>query len=153
MSEAAARTAVYNVVNGVTDKGVCYDYARWSADWSGFLDLFKTTVGAVEQIRGWMVTLRGMDPEPYNMGISQTLRTYHFRILGLMGIDDSAATEKTFAALTEDVAEALDAAATLHAQSAYFFATEATIAVFEPRVFGGVLCHWTEINIDLQEVV
>ena len=151
MSEATIRTAIYNAVSGVTDIGLVYDYERHSNDWGDFLDFFKTTIGSTAQIRGWMIGYRGI-PESSGGRFttpSRIARTHRFNILGVMGIDDSAASEKTFAALAEDVCDALDSNATIHA---YAGVTPATL-VYDPRPFAGVMVHGALIVLDVTEFV
>lgn len=149
MSEATARTAVYNAVNGVTNKGVVYDYERWTSEWGAFLSLFRVTVASVQQIRGWEVCYRGFAAEPPRTFSKHRERAHRFQVRGYMGIDDSAGTEKTFAALAEAVANAIDTNATLHN---FLHVSDAEIAAFEPRLFGDVLCHYAEINVTVSEV-
>lgn len=152
MTQATARTAVYNAVNGVTNKGVVHDYGRWASEWGNFLSLFKTTVSGTPQIRGWEVHYRGMSVEtpPRTFGKARQ-RTHRFMVLGYMGIDDSAATEKTFAALTESVANALDTNSTIHGSS-FLEASDAEIVTFGILTKGGVACHFAEISISLSEM-
>ncbi len=151
MSEATIRTAIYNAVNGVANKGVCYDYERHATDWSDFLDLFKTTVGGTDQIRGWMVGYRGApEVEATRFGVEKRImRKHRFQILGIMGIDDSAASEKTFAALAELVCNTLDADATLQG----FDAVSPAILGFDPSPFAGILVHAAAITINITESV
>lgn len=78
-------------------------------------------------------------------------RTYLWQIIGIMGLDDSAATQKTFATLAEDVVGALDADGDLHGAS-YHDCGAASLDVFEERLFGSVLCHYAEINLVLSEL-
>lgn len=152
MSEAAARTAIYNAVNGVTNIGLVYDYERFAADWGAFLDLFRTTIGTTPQIRGWEVAYRGFTHgEPLDFS-GQHIRAHRFNVMGYMGVDDANSSEKTFAALAEDVADALDADGTLHS-STYYFVSDASIQIFEPRSFAGVLAHYAELQVTVEEVI
>jgi hypothetical protein len=150
MSESAIRTAIYNAVNGVSNAGVVHDYERWSGDWSAFLDLFKTTISSTDQIRGWEVGYRGFEPEePREFGGIHA-RRHRFLVNGVLGLDDSAATEKTMSTLAETVADTIKDDATLKGLS--FNAIE-PVMIFEPRNFGGVLCHYVEITVSIAEVV
>lgn len=155
MSESAIRTAIYNAVNGVTDVGLVYDYERYSNEWGDFLDFFKTTIDTTAQIRGWMVGYRGITEATYKRftPASKTgvTRIHRFQILGVMGIDDSEASEKTFAALGEDVCDALDADATLHGST--YLGVSSAVMGFDPRPFAGVLVHAAAIVIDVTESI
>jgi hypothetical protein len=152
MTQATARTAVYNAVNGVTGAGMVYDYERWAAEWPAFLALFKTTVGGVTQIRGWEVCYRGFSAvtPPRTFGKARQ-RRHRFRVQGYMGLEDGAESEKTFAALAEAVANAIDGDSTLQGNT-FLETGDAEIATLEPRLFGGALCHYAEINVTVSEM-
>lgn len=150
MSESAIRTAIYNAVSGVSNVGVVYDYERWAAEWSAFLDLFKTTISGTNQLRGWEVCYRGFNPGDPREFAGIHLRTHAWQIRGYLALDDSAGTEKTMSALAETVANTLEDDATLAGLS--FYDVEAAL-VFEPRTFGGALCHYAEVTIEVAEVI
>ena len=152
MSESTIRTAIYNAVNGVSDVGLVYDYERHAKDWSAFLDLFKTTIGGTDQLRGWMVGYRGITEaqgDRFRPAAKRVTRKHRFQVLGVMGIDDPEATEKTFAALAEDVCDALDSDATIHG----YLGSSPAILGFDPRPFAGVLVHAAAIVIDVTEAI
>lgn len=152
MSQAAIRTAIYNVVNGVANVGLVYDYERHSNDWVEFLDRFKATTGGLDHIRGWMVGYRGITEAQGNRfkpAAKRVSRTHRFQILGVMGIDDSEESEKTFAELAEDVCDALDSDTTIHG---YMGSSPATLG-FDPRPFAGILVHAAAIVIDVTEAI
>jgi len=151
MSEATIRTAIYNAINGVSSVGQVYDYERHATEWGDFLDLFKTNVGGTQQIRGWMIGYRGtpeVDGSRFKIP-KRISRRHRFQILGVMGIDDSAASEKTFAILAEDVCDALDSDATLHG----FAAVSPASLGFDPSPFAGVLVHAAAITLEVTEFV
>jgi hypothetical protein len=150
MSESAIRTAIYNAVDGVSNSGLVYDYERWAGDWSAFLDLFKTTISSTDQIRGWEVGYRGFEPDEPREFSSVHLRRHRFLVTGVLGLDDSEGTEKTMSTLAETVADTIKDDATLKGLA--FHAIE-PIMLFEPRSFGGVLCHYVEITVSIAEVV
>jgi hypothetical protein len=138
-------------VNGVTNVGKVYDYERWANEWDDFLTFFKTTISTVDQVRGWEVVYRGFAHQPPMDFSGKHIRAHRFAVMGYMGLDDSEATEKTFAALAEAVADAIDADATIQA-STYYYVEDVSIDEFEPRMFGGVLCHYALINVIVEEV-
>ena len=151
MSEAAIRTAIYNAVNGVSQVGQVYDYQRHATEWSDFLSLFKTTVSGTDQVRGWMVGYRGITETlggRFQRGDKRITRTHRFQILGVMAIDDSEESEKTFAALAEDVCDALDSDTTIGA-----YATKPATLGFDPSPFAGILVHAAAITFDVTEAV
>ena len=151
MSEATIRAAIYAAINGVTDVGKVYDYERHTTDWSDFLDLFKTNIGDTKQVRGWMMGYRGIpEVEATRFGVEKRImRKHRFQILGVMGIDDSAAGEKTFAALAELVCNTLDADATLQD----FDAVSPAILGFDPTPFAGILVHAAAIVLEVTESI
>jgi len=155
MSEATIRAAIYSAVSGVTDVGLVHDYERFANEWPAFLELFKTTISSTTQVRGWMVGYRGIPQsrkQTFVPGKLGTERTHRFQVLGIMGINDSEESEKTFAALAEDVCDALDDDTTLHAKGTFPRAAEVTMA-YDPRPFAGVLVHAALISIDVTEII
>ncbi len=159
MTQATIRTAIYNVVNATTNAGQVYDYARFSASWDDFLDQFKTTIGGTPQIRGWQVSYAGFAEPPIKQYVgpatagknSLTARAHMFKVFGYMSLDDSASSEKTFAALAETVVNDLDDDATLHDDSTYLECSPASIDFYGTIVLGSVLCNYAEISITVTE--
>jgi len=153
MNEAAQRAAIKTILEGVTDVGNVHDYERWAPDWSSYLDLFKTTIGGTDQIRGWTITNERMPSRQVHD--SGHRRDYVWVLRGVMGLDDSAATEKTFRALAEDVIEEFEVDRTLSGvitNGAFAADGWPSLAVFEPRLFGTVLCHYAEIRMTYFQV-
>jgi hypothetical protein len=150
MSESAIRTAIYNAVNGVTNSGVVHDYERWASEWSAFLDLFKTTISGTAQIRGWEVAYRGWQPDEPREFDGINLRRHRWLVMGYLGHKDSTATEKTMSTLAELVGDTLKDDATLKGLS--FYAIE-PVLLFEPRTYGGALCHYAELTLEIAEIV
>lgn len=155
MSEVTVRAAIKTIVDSVTDVGLVYDYERWQSTWSAYLTLFKTTINGTDQIRAWTIACSGFTQERVEFrteGKAGILRIYQFIVRGYLGLDDSAATEKTAIALAEDVIEALDDADTIRPPTAgYYDAQPAQLQTFELRMFGDVLCHFAEIGVVIQE--
>ena len=147
MSEATIRAAIKACVDTVGSEGVVHDYQRWNADWPAFLTLFKTKIGSQDYIRGWCISCTG------NTNADRTLDggvidSYEYTIRGIWGLDDSAASEKTALAKAIEIRDALRADATL---GAFWDAEPASIPVFEARMFGDVLVHYTEIRQVVKE--
>lgn len=143
--ETTIRAAIKTAVESVSNVGLVYDYQRLTTEWDGFLNLFKTTISASEVIRGWCITCEGVTPverETYGGNTSNYARNYPYKIRGYFGVDDSAASEKTAFAIAELVVDAL----TDHISSAALDNIP-SLDIFEPRVFGGVLCHFAEISM------
>lgn len=152
MSEAAIRTAIYNAINGVSNVGQVYDYERYSNDYTATLSLYKTTLGGTDQIRGWMVGYRGITEAQggrFTAPGGRITRTHRFQVLGVMGLQDSEATEKTFAAVAEDVCDALDSDTTIHG----YLGSSPAVMSYEPASFAGILVYAAAIVIDVTEAI
>lgn len=159
MSEATTRAILKAVLDTVSNIGTVHDFQRLSTEYSTFLNFFKASVGGTDYIRGWTIQLQGWPEteyldEDFESGVKQVIRTYTYKIRGYFGVDDSAASEKTAAGLVEDVTEALDFADTIHGEDDYWGPVPpSTLDLFEPRRFGGALCHVAEITQKLKEIV
>ncbi len=156
-SETTYRAAIKSVLQGVTNIGQVHDYTRWMDDWAQLLALYKATIGGVDQLRAWEISLQQVQQEVIGFEGGGTTGTiwvrYTYRIRGYLAVDDSAATEKTFAALVLAVMTALEASTTL--QSAVLEREEpvVSLATMEHRMFAGVLCHYAELLVHPQEVI
>lgn len=154
MSEATIREAIYEAIRDVSQAGIVHDYERHVTDWDSFLELFRSNVAGQSQVRGWMIGYRGMpiaNQLTFNMAANAgTERTHRFRVIGIMAINDSDESEKTFAALAEDICDALDSDSALH--TARLNALPCTLA-FDSRPFADVLVHGAIINVDVVEMV
>lgn len=151
MSESAIRAQIYAILSGVTDIGKVYDYERWAVDWNTFINLFKTTIGEADQIRGWEIGRRSAKEEKTVLGIGDDANeiTHTFIIGGYMAVKDSLETEKTFNTLIETIATAFRASPTLNelAEDHLYIQRE----VIDTRTFGGVLCHCAELSLTVIE--
>ena len=152
-NQAEILTALKAAVDGVANIGKTYSRQRYVADWANYLTLFKATIGGTDQIRGWMLM-----PDEANAIVGERdqfsgiLRTYNVLIVGFLGLDDSADTEGTLAALCEGVIDAIDA---LSAPSGVtgavgFGCGPCTVKSFQVRQFGSVLCNYAEISVPVQ---
>lgn len=147
-TEATIRAAVKTRLEAVIGIGRVHDYERWASDWSKYLDLFKTTIGNTEQIRGWTIACEsfGNKQEAYQLH----RKNYEFVIRGYLGLDDSAATGRTAIALAEDVIEELEQYVKLDGAlevGTYAAGGLPRLAVLQPRMYGSVLCHYIEIRL------
>ena len=149
LSIEVIRAELHSIVAGVEDAGIVHDRLRWSNEWPDFLTLFKTNIGGLDQIRGWQVRYGGFGEldvvEFHDVADDHGMRPHRFLIQGFMGLDDSRGTEKVMTELAESVCDALDASQSIRAPN-YYYADPAVMSVFEPRLFGGVLCHFAEIT-------
>jgi hypothetical protein len=147
--ESTIRTEIYNIVSAVTNVGKVFDYERWAAEWTTFINFFKTTIGNVDQIRGWEIGRRAAPENVVTLG--RNLRDHIFVIRGYMAVNDEAATEKTFNTLIEAISDAFRGNLELNdtAESHDFLQAE----IIEHRRFGGVLCHYAELVLTAHELV
>jgi hypothetical protein len=160
-NETAIRAAIKTAMETVTDIGKVYDYQRFIEDWSQLVNIMTATIGSSTQLRGWFITT----PTGGNFwreevigfqggGMGGTiLVTYTYRIRGFMAVDDSATTEKTMTALAMGVANAIKNNTTLQA---YHFDDEVPTVMtgaVDYVMFAGVLVHYVEIMVQLQEIV
>ena len=150
MSEATARAAVYAAVNGVSGTGSVYDYGRWSSTWDIDLKHFKNVIDGVTRYIGFMVVKNGMPSTEMEFS-GGAIRTHNYNVVGFMSVDDSAATEKLFSVLVESVANAIDSNATLHDTSQFYYVPPTSTPILDARLAGSVLCHYCEINVEVQE--
>jgi len=147
---AQIKTTLDNTVENV---GLTHDYMRWAIDESAFLDLAKTAIGGVDQIRVWMIDYAGFtSEEPWISRPTKSIRVHTFVLHGYLGLDDSAATAKTFAALAEAVCTALEDDATLNADALSAYREPCQLAV-DHVLFYSKLCHHATITLQVAEIV
>jgi len=144
MSEAAIRAQIKSILSGVSGIGEVHDYQRWAATWEKFLDLFKT---GSDKINGWIIT-RTATPATVESTTHES-RIHQYKIRGIYGLKDEDETEVTFQALIEAVAAAFRAKRTLN--GAAEDSGPVNVAVVENRAFGGVLCHFCELDLPAEE--
>jgi hypothetical protein len=83
-------------------------------------------------------------------------KRYEIELHGYLGLDDSAATEKTMAGLAEDVVEELEKYPKLNGTIINGTYTEdgwPRVQEFDHRAFAGVLCHHVLITAAVYEKV
>ncbi len=153
MTESTIRTQIYTVLRSVTDIGVVYDYDRWAADWVTFINLFKTTIDGVDQIRGWEISRKAVIEGllKFDVGSKKKKKKHSFVIRGYLGLKDADGTEKIFNSLIEAVASAFRSNETLNSTAWFHDGLQAEI--IEARMFGGVLCHYCEAILTVHETV
>lgn len=144
MSEATIRAQIKSILSGVSGIGEVYDYQRWASTWEKFLDLFKTDA---DKINGWMIT-RSATPATVESTTHES-RIHQYKIRGVYGLNDEDETEITFQALIESVASAFRAKRTLNATAED--SGPLSVSVVENRMFGGVLCHFCELDLPAEE--
>lgn len=144
MSESAIRTEIKTILNGITGIGKVHDYERFAVDERKFLDFFKDTSSG--KIFGWEITRDNIKTEK----ITQKFKfTHGFVIKGYYGLQDSSASEIFFQAVVDAIL--------IKFIGTNITGTEGFIKpqspVIQARMFGGVLCHYSEIKFDVIEIV
>lgn len=140
-------------LTSIQDIGQVHDYFRWAIATDKFLSLFAYTPSyGDKQIRGWEIT-RVAAPE-HKRGAF--FRHHRFKISGYMSLKDSDATDKTFQQLVDGVCEVFRVADTGTAAWQYRDGdapedSPAQVNIIEVRMFGAVLCHYTEITLSVTE--
>lgn len=144
MSLVAILAEVKSVLAAVTDVGSnVYDYERWSSDWKGYLDLFK----ADGLIKGWTITRSRTDESKSTM--TTNMRNHNFIIRGVYGLDDSAASEKAFQTIIENIATAFRTESTLNGTA--HGVDPLQVEVVGMTMFGDVLCHFCQLRLVVDE--
>jgi len=147
MSLSSIRVALKTLVEGVSGMGIVHDYERHAKDWATYLSFYKKPGTSV--INGWQIIRRSTREEEH--AATQTYRFHTFVINGFYSLDDSVASEKTFQDLIESICTVVRQDADLG--GAVFHVTPPTVVVVEQRTFGDVLCHYCELNLQIEEDV
>ena len=150
MSEATIRAALKTIIDDVADSGIVHDYERFADTWDDFLTLFKTTISGNNVIRGWTITCESIPVTPfYHSGNRETGNDWElrYRFRYYHGLDDANASEKAAIAIVIAVMKALNNASTIETGTGIITPEKvAQCDVFEPRTYGGVLCHYAEVR-------
>jgi hypothetical protein len=139
-------------LESITDIGIVHDYERFTKNWQEFLALFAyTPTGGSQQIRGWEITRRSV--HEHKRGAY--FRHHVFVIRGYMSLKDSEETDKTFQILVDTICETFR---TLGEINTWYYRdgdnpenSPCQVDVIEPRTFGAILCHYSEITLSITE--
>jgi hypothetical protein len=150
-SYEAMRDGLAARISGLPNIGVVHDRERLILDWSKYLAQFTSVLEGEHQrrVRGWWITREAVDGENFAFA-GDVRRTHRFVVRGILGVADADDTELEHQQLIQDVMDALDASATLGGLALTVGPTSAR--TIEPRQFGSVLCHYTEIACPVQTV-
>jgi len=153
MSEATVRASIVALVDGVTNSGNIYDREPLTSTWDAFLDYFKVTISDVAQIRGFTVSCEQIERQGLvSAGARNTgnQARYTYRIRGYQSLNYVNDTENTFMAIVLAVMDALDGGIV---SGDVFNAVLAQLSTYTPRMFGGTLCHYAEIEQVVMEQI
>ena len=152
-------------VKGIAGIGRVHTFQRATADWDKYLDLFAVEgpEGDRSRILGWMISRERATEELGSFAASSpggflpagmNRRVHHFLVLGFMGLKDEAGTELEFQDLIEAICDRFRSDTVLRLArnvASVERLTPPQVEIVEPRTFGGVLCHYTEIRIQAIE--
>ena len=146
MSEATVRAAINTLVSGVANTGNVYDLEPFASNWDIFLDRFKATISSVDMVRGFTISCEAINSERMvAAGARNSIvrYAYTYRIRGYQGFDYDTSTEKAFLIVVLAVMAALDGGIV---SGDIYNAELAQLEIYQPRSFGGLLCHYAEIT-------
>jgi hypothetical protein len=154
---ADIREQIKAILAGVSGTGVIHDYERLSTDWNKFLEFYKETSEdpAVARINGCSFARQMWQERQATIGETEVAHVFVFR--RIMGVEDARATGILF----DDNLEAMRAAfrdpevktlnGTCRTIDPDWGPMDGAVGlqgdVIEPRMFGGVLCHFAELRL------
>jgi len=144
MSLSTVRAQVKTILENVTNIGQVLDYERYSKDWATYKDLFKN--GSV--INFVQILRPSFEREVHGSDATERV-THHFLLKGAYSLDDSMATEKTCQDLVEGICQAFRDKPKLQDQAE--LVKPMIIGRIYNGMFGNVLCHIYEIEVDIRE--
>lgn len=150
MSLADIREQIKTIISGVSGIGIVHDHERLSKEWSKFLNLLKDTD---DRINGCMFSLEKRHKRQSTMGEKEIAYIFVFR--RLMGMRDAEATGIIFENHIEEMADIFDDYEDLNGTCRTINpdwgemseGIGMQIDIIEPRMFGGVLCHYAELRL------
>jgi len=145
MSYATVLAQIKSVLEGVSGIANVQDYLRWGAT-EAEVDAWAVSSS---RLHTWWIT-RVATAENWD-STHHVLRRHTFRLQGVYALDDSAATEKTFQALIEDVMTAFRSKTTLNNVAELVLPPQLEDSSLLP--WGGVLCHGARIRLVAEERV
>lgn len=156
MSVEAIREQIAAILASVEGMGVVHQYQRWTNDWKSLLDLFRhTDPDGVQRINGQMITRSATSQRKVTLGEKE--RAHIFMIRGVYSLKDENATEHAYQAILERAVDAFDeeenvtlngtCLTTIPDWGPMADSAGLQIVLVEPRLFGSVLCHYSECRL------
>jgi len=144
-SNMLAQVAV--ILRAVSGIGEVHTAQRLSRDWAQFISQF-TKDGV---LNGWTISRRAAS-ETY-LTNRESERRHSFVIRGFYGVqdDDVQHSEETFQDLVEAVCDAFRADYDLNGACEMHGPIQ--VRVVDYRMFGGVFCHYAELEVAAQELL
>ena len=147
MSWPQIREQLAAILAAVEGAGVIHQYQRWSGTWEKFLDLYKFD-GAINGGSISRTKKEEASGEEDDSSSHQLVR-HHIAIRYYRGLQDSSGSEIANDAFIDAVCAAVRAAYRLNGTCYHNSALQ--VPVSEPRMFGGVLCHYAEMTLFAEE--
>lgn len=153
MSVTAIRSAIVALLQAVPDIGTVHSYERYAKDLAKMRALYFSA--AHGDVRGWHVRRRATS----EVGLirESAVEIIPWRIVGVMSINDEAASELAFDSLLEAIRDAVRADETLGGTVDQCSiptdgggTDQAGVQIDDtgPAMFGGVLCHVARLTLN-----
>lgn len=141
------RLAIKAELNQVTNMGKVHEFERHTTFWDKYIrehskkghvnDWEITRVARAQDISA-LENLSGNEPFFHDL--------HRIKIRGRMGLKDAKETEKTFQQIVDDIALRIRLNTTLN--GSVLLPRQAQVPVIGHRTFGGVLCHYAEVDFE-----
>lgn len=150
-NDATVRAQLKTILDTVTNIGNVYNRAKYSDLYGDFINQVKATISGADQLRIWFIVNTGYSPQDIirdEISIPH-LKPYAYRIRGYCGVDDANSSETAFFTLAELVADTLTENRQTIANLSNTFNCSYPALSFDTQMFGGVLCHFAEISLQV----
>lgn len=153
---------VVGEISAIPDIGNVHGRLRWAGSTDDYLDRFQFIDSTgVKQIRGWMISPAESTPVRGSFGdfghLGGIQRTITLTVTGGMSFKDDADTERTWWDLVEIVTNTLDRQRELPLPSTtkvqIYGIGPTVVRLNQHRLFGNILCHYTEIDVPVETVI
>jgi hypothetical protein len=149
------REQIKVILQGVPGIGVVHDHERLAVDINKMLKLFQTADGTINTV---MFRREKMAKKSLSLGAPKQ-RAHVFIFRAIRGLQDEQATELIFDTLLTAIEETFDAHDDLNGTCESCdmdFGPMAGLSgmqidLSENRMFGGVLCHYAELRLQVVE--
>lgn len=144
------RTAIVARLNTVSNVGQVHNRPRWNADWSKFLDHFKTTVGGKSTLLGWWVSRESAQSDVSVSDFNNVTRIETFILTGIQAFVDNDDSYANLQALCDTIMADLDNQSTLSVTGVQVHAVgPCSLRSFGEQMLGSVLAHVCEIEVPI----
>lgn len=133
------------ILKTVPNIGQTHTYERWVESEADFRQLFLTAEGG--QVLGWTITREATASQDRN--VHNVHRNHQLVLRGYMGLQDKVKTEETFQELIETIFTTFLPKRNLNGKA--YYSDPIQVRAVQHRKFGGVLCHYCELMLAVQE--